>query len=88
MATDTIAALDKRIKELQARRAAVVGRERERERKRDTRRKVILGAGLLALVRKGDPAAEQVYGRVRAGLDAGEAKPFEGWEPPRDGGES
>ena len=81
-------AIDEQIERLKQRRAAVKARAAAHERKRDTRRKILLGAGLLALVRKGDAAAEQVYRRVRDGLDTRAAKPFEGWQPPRDGGES
>ena len=87
-ATSRLQTLDEQIERLRQQRAAVAARERERERKRDARRKVLLGAGLLALVRNGDTEADHVYGRIRAGLDARAAKPFDGWKPARDGGAS
>ena len=75
----TIHALDKRIKQLKQRRAAVVARERARERKRDARCKILLGGGLLALVRDGDAQAAQVYSRIRETLDERSAQAFKGW---------
>ena len=88
MAT-TLQAIDEQIEKLKQRRAAVKAREHANERKRDTRRKVLLGAGLLALVRNGDVEAVTVYGRIRAALNEREAKPFEGWEPePRESRDS
>ena len=74
-------AIDARIAQLQARRAAMLARERDRARQRDTRRKILIGAGLVALVREGDTEAEQVYRRIRTGLDERSAKTFDGWEP-------
>lgn len=76
-------AIDEQIEKLKARRAQIQARDLERERKRDTRRKIIIGAGLLKLVRHGDVEAVRVYGRIRGALDEREAKPFEGWEPER-----
>lgn len=52
----------------------------ERERKADTRRKVILGGALMALSRKGDRAAVEVLGRIYLGLEPREKKPFKGWD--------
>ena len=75
----TVQALDKRIEQLKQQRAAVVARERVRERKRDTRRKILLGSGLLALVRDGDAEAAAVYRRIRDTLDRRSAQAFEGW---------
>ena len=75
----TIQALDKRIEQLKQRRAAVVARERARERKRDARCKILLGSGLLALVRDGDAQAEAVYSRIRGTLDERSAQAFQGW---------
>ena len=75
----TVQALDKRIEQLKQQRAAVVARERVRERKRDTRRKILLGSGLLALVRDGDAEAAAVYNRIRGTLDERSAQAFKGW---------
>ena len=83
MATPSrLESLDKQIKQLQARRAAVAARERERERKRDARCKIILGIGLLDLVRDGDQDATEVYRRIREALDERRARAFEGWDGP------
>ena len=80
MATATLLeSLDKQIENLKERRAAVVARERARERKRATRCKLILGGGLLDLVKEGDAEAAAVYRRIRAALGAPAAKAFEGW---------
>ena len=81
MTMHALQAIDERIAQLQARRAAMLARERDRARKRDTRRKILLGSGLVALVREGDTEAEQVYRRIRAGLDERSAKALDGWEP-------
>ena len=78
---DAIADLNKRIRVLQARRDSIQKREDERERKRDTRRKILLGARLLAMMAEGDDDAKSVYARARAGLKERELKVFEGWEP-------
>ena len=77
---DRLQALDKQIEKLQDRRAAMVAREQTRERKRDARCKVLLGVGLLALVRAADPEAAAVYRRIMTRLDERAAKAFEGWD--------
>ena len=78
----TVDALDRQIAQLKERRAAVVARERARERKRDARCKILLGSGLLALVKEGDAEAAAVYRRIRVALGAPAAKAFEGWDGP------
>ena len=78
---DPIEKLDERIEQLQARRAVIIARKNNAERKRDTRRKVILGAGLVSLVRAGDADAAAMYQRIRTGLDERQATPFDGWVP-------
>ena len=75
----TVDEIDKQIAQLKERRAAVVARERARERKRDARCKILLGGGLLALVRDGDAQAAQVYSRIRDTLDERSAQAFKGW---------
>ena len=77
--TTTVESLDNKIAQLKARRAAKVARERTRERKRDTRCKILLGAGLLSLVNGGDADATAVYRRIRATLVQRDAKAFDGW---------
>lgn len=54
--------------------------EREADRKRDTRRKVIAGGALFALARADDPAACEVLARVLVGLDERSRRPFKGWD--------
>ena len=83
---DALERLDLKIEQLTARRAAIIARTKETERKRDTRRKVILGVGLIALVRAGDDEAAAVYQRIRTGLDPRQAAPFDGWVPAETGG--
>jgi len=76
-----ISALDERIRVLEERRDRLKKAEAERERKRDTRRKILLGARLVALVRDGDEQAKAVYARACADLSDRERRVFEGWEP-------
>ena len=75
----TVAEIDRQIAQLKERRAAVVARERARERKRDTRCKILLGGGLLSLVKGGDADATAVYRRIRGTLDERAAQAFDGW---------
>ena len=81
MAESRIDQIDAQIARLQARRKLALARSREAERKRDTRRKVILGGALLALARAGDSAAASTLGKLLAGLPERDRKPFEGWTP-------
>lgn len=74
--------LEAQIARLQERKAAIEARRRERERKRDARCKILLGAGLVRLVRNGDEAATAVYRQIKTGLDERAAKAFEGWVEP------
>lgn len=78
---DALERLDLKIEQLAAKRAGIIARAKETERKRDTRRKVLLGAGLIALVRARDAPAVEMYGRIRQGLAERQAAPFEGWAP-------
>ena len=75
----TLESIDQQIAQLKERRAAVLARERDRQRKRDARCKVILGGGLLARVRAGDRQAAEVYRVIRGSLDPRSAAAFEGW---------
>ena len=77
--TTTVESLDNKIAQLKARRAAVKSREMMRERKRDVRCKILLGGGLLSLVKGGDADATAVYRRIRGTLDERAAKAFDGW---------
>ena len=81
--------IDDQIETLKRRRAAVRAREAARERKRDTRRKILLGAELVKLVGDGDEPAAALYRRIRATVAVGRnAAVFEGWEPTAGGGAS
>ena len=81
--SDQLASIDRRIRELQARRQRLVFLDRERERKRDRQRRIILGGGLLAKARNGDPAARSLIEGIRGGLTReSDRKAFEGWESP------
>lgn len=87
MAKSQIESIDEQIARLQERRQQAVARARERDRKRDARRKIILGGGLARLAGDSDPEAVSVLARLRAGLSDRDRKVFEGWEPggARDG---
>ena len=76
---DRLQALDRKIAHFREQRAAVVARKRAQERKRDTRCKILIGGGLLALVKDGDADAAAVYHRIMGGLDERAATAFEGW---------
>ena len=62
--TSSPAELDRRIERLQALRERRLALDRKRERKRDTRRKIVLGGGLLRLIKDGDRQAAEVVARV------------------------
>ena len=79
MATDTIERIEKRIAVLEARRDRHKARQRERDRKRDTRRKILLGAALLARARSGDAPAVTLVSKLLDGLSARERAVFDGW---------
>ena len=69
----------KKFEQARARLAAVTARENASERKRDTRRKVILGGALMELATR-DPAAAAMLQRLMDGLSRDhDKKAFEGW---------
>lgn len=80
--------LERKIGQFQAQRDLVLARQREAERKRDTRCKILLGAGLLTLARDGDEPARELYRRIREAIPARTARAFDGWkgEPTDDTG--
>ena len=67
---DRIAALDEQIRQLQARRDGLKAAAAAKERKRDTRRKILLGSQLVKLARDGDDQARALI-RARGRGDAG-----------------
>lgn len=83
MAENAIESLDQRIAELQARKARLVAMAREKERKRDVQRRIILGSGLLAMAEKGDAEAVRIIGQIVARLSReADRGAFKGWEAP------
>ena len=80
---DRIASIEKRIRELQARKQRMLAVDRTRERKRGVRRQIILGGGLLERIRKGDTDSFRIAHSIQAGLTRESDKAaFKGWEVP------
>ena len=80
---ERLAELEKQAEAIKARMQALKAREKLADRKRDTRRKVILGGLLLAKA-----AEDEVYARVVERLLKAVERPadrsaFDGWEPPK-----
>lgn len=71
--------LERKISQFQARRDLILARQREIDGKRSTRCKILIGAGLVALVSKGDEEARAVYRRIRGRIPESTARAFEGW---------
>ena len=80
MAANELERLNERIDTLTARRERLLNLEKERQRKKDTRCKILIGAQLLAMARKGDDDAQRTLDRVIASVPKREASAFEGWE--------
>lgn len=79
-ARDNLLVLDQRIETLRQLRAFVAGSEKEAARRRDTRRKIILGAKLLAK-RKTDPRATALVEEMLQELRDTEKEAFIDWSP-------
>lgn len=58
--------IDEKIEQLRNRRDRLRARERQTLRKIDTRRKIILGGTVLAMLRENEPAAHVVLAHARA----------------------
>jgi hypothetical protein len=73
---DRIAAIEGRLKTLKAQRVRVVTRQRARdsrqERREDTRRKILVGAIVLAKVARGEIAQSQLAGWLEGALTRAE----------------
>ena len=81
--TTILESIDKRIAELQARKARLVAMAREKERKRGVQRMIIFGGALLAAAKNGDREAGRIVAETLAGLKRKSDKAaFEGWEAP------
>ena len=79
---DRLSALRSKMDQLRAQAQALEARQRSRERKADTRRKVILGGLLLDAAARDERFARDVadlLGRMSRDQDR---KAFEGWSPP------
>ena len=80
MATTELERLNERIDTLTARRERLLNLEKQRQRKKDTRCKILIGAQLLAMAKKGDEGAAEMLQRVIASVPERAAQAFEGWE--------
>ena len=79
---ERLAELQAKMAQLQAKAEAIQARQKQRDRKADTRRKVILGGALLDAARR-DPAAAAMLARLVASIDRPQdRKAFDGWQPP------
>ena len=70
------------LEQARARLQRLEARERSEERKRDTRRKVILGGALIELAARDADAAAMIARLVRGLSREPDRKAFEGWSPP------
>ena len=77
-----VTVLEDQVEKAQARLRQAEALEKERERKRDTRRKIVLGGALLRQAREGNPAAQALIERALASLPEREKPLFAGWRPP------
>ena len=77
--------LEDQVGKAQARLRQAEALEKERERKRDTRRKIVLGGALLRQAREGDFAARRVIERALERLPEREKPLFARWSPPQPG---
>lgn len=77
----------KRYDQARARLQALKNREATKERKLDTRRKVILGGALTDLASRDDNARAMLDRLIRNLPREQDRKTFEGWEPEKPGSE-
>ena len=78
---------ERRYEQAKARLQALRNREATRERKLDTRRKVILGGALIDLAARDDSARAMLERLMRNFAREQDRKVFEGWDPGRGGGD-
>lgn len=73
--------------QLKAREELSAARMKTKARKLDTRRKIVLGGGLIALARGGDTAAQHLIQKIIEHSDSeGRQSPFTDWLPSNQGG--
>ncbi len=81
MAETELERAEKRYAQARARLQALKNREAAKQRKLDTRRKVILGGALIDLATRDDAAALMLDRLVRNLPREQDRKAFEGWQP-------
>ena len=74
------------LEQARARLQRLEARERSEERKRDTRRKVILGGALVELAARDREASVMIAKLVRGLSREPDRRVFEGWSPPAPDG--
>ena len=84
--TRKIRSAKERIAELRAQADQLERQHRDHERKRDTRRKICLGDGLVRNAQAGDPDAIRLCETIIAALPERTRAPFEGWLVPGSSG--
>ncbi|MGR3387333.1 MAG: mobilization protein [Paracoccus sp. (in: a-proteobacteria)] len=84
MAETELERAEKRYAQAKARLQALKNREAAKQRKLDTRRKVILGGALIDLAGRDDAAALMLDRLIRNLPRDQDRKAFEGWSPERD----
>ena len=86
---ERLAELEARKAQIEARMKAIQARKRERTRKADTRRKIILGSLLLDDAAHDPRAHQYLLALLRRVQRPADRRAFEGWQPPApppDGG--
>ena len=80
MAETELEKAEKKLAQAKARVQSIKARQATAERKKDTRRKIILGGGLLERAKRGDAAAAQLLREIVGDLNRPvDKKAFEGW---------
>ena len=88
MAETELERAEKRYAQAKARLQALKNREATRQRKLDTRRKVILGGALLDLAERDSGAAAMLDRLIRNLAREQDRKAFADWEGPSSGGDA
>ena len=86
MAESELEKAEKRLAQMKARVQSLRNREATRQRKLDTRRKVILGGALIDLASRDDGARAMLDRLVRGLGRQQDRAAFDGWEPEEDSG--
>ena len=86
MAQTELEKAEKRLAQMKARVQSLRNREATKQRKLDTRRKVILGGALIELAARDDDARAMLDRLVRGLGRQQDRAAFDGWDPGEDGG--